>query len=166
MKTIHIGEGSGRGSGRVGSDFLSAIAGRVGSGQRFGGSGRVGSKKSDPWTTLRHAHLNWTEFVSNWTEHLRIAYIYYEIDIGPIIIIFNSRMRYICGWVTVESGEVHGHSLIICYICWCAVCTCTRSSRHIHAYIYDIYRVSLKSKLIQQGWQMNFNSWQPTNGFF
>ena len=48
-------EASGRGrvgSGRVGSDFLSAIAGRVGSGQRFAGSGRVGSKKSDPWTTL------------------------------------------------------------------------------------------------------------------
>ena len=53
MKTIHIGEGSGRGSDRVGSDFLSTIAGRVGSGQRFGGSGRVGSKKSDPWTILR-----------------------------------------------------------------------------------------------------------------
>ena len=35
---------------RVRSDFLSAIAGRVGSGQRF--AGRVGSKKSDPWTTL------------------------------------------------------------------------------------------------------------------
>ena len=49
---MHIGEGSGRGSGRVGSDFLSVIAGRVGSGQRSGGSGRVGSKKSDPWTTL------------------------------------------------------------------------------------------------------------------
>ena len=54
VKTIHIVEGSGSGSGRVGSDFLSAIAGRVGSGQRFRGSGRVGSKKSDPWTTLRH----------------------------------------------------------------------------------------------------------------
>ena len=39
-------------SGRVGSDFLSAIAGWIGSGQRFAGSGRVGSKKSDPWTTL------------------------------------------------------------------------------------------------------------------
>ena len=38
-----MGEGSGRGSGRVGSDLLSAIAGRVGSGQRFAGSGRVGS---------------------------------------------------------------------------------------------------------------------------
>ena len=45
-------EGPGRGSGRVGSDFLSAIAGRVGSGQSFAGSGRVGSKKCDPWTTL------------------------------------------------------------------------------------------------------------------
>ena len=52
MKNVHMGEGLGRGSGRVGSDFLSAIAGRVGSGQRFAGSGRVGSKKSDPWTTL------------------------------------------------------------------------------------------------------------------
>ena len=50
---MHImGEGLGRGSGRVGSDFFSAIAGWVGSGQRFAGSGRVGSKKSDPWTTL------------------------------------------------------------------------------------------------------------------
>ena len=39
-----MGEGSGRGSGRVGSDFLSASAGRVGSGQRFGGSGRVQEK--------------------------------------------------------------------------------------------------------------------------
>ena len=48
-----MGEGSGRGSGRVGSDFLSAIAGQVRSGQRFAGSGRVGSKKSDPWTTLQ-----------------------------------------------------------------------------------------------------------------
>ena len=37
---VFMGEGSGRGSSRVGSDFLSAIA------------GRVGSKKSDPWTTL------------------------------------------------------------------------------------------------------------------
>ena len=51
LKTIHIRKGSGRGSVRVGSDFLSAIAGRVGSGQRFAGSDRVGSKKSDPWTT-------------------------------------------------------------------------------------------------------------------
>ena len=44
IKTIHIGEGSGHESGRVGSDFLSAIAGRVGSGQRFAGSGRVQEK--------------------------------------------------------------------------------------------------------------------------
>ena len=43
-------EESGRGSGRVGSDFLSAIAGRVGSTIRRVGSSRV--KKSDPWTTL------------------------------------------------------------------------------------------------------------------
>ena len=43
LKTIHIGEalGSGRGLGRVGSVFLSVIAGRVGSGQRFAGSGGV-----------------------------------------------------------------------------------------------------------------------------
>ena len=50
-------EGSGRGSGWVGSDFLSAIAGRVGStfrrvGSKFRRSDRVRSKKSDPWTTL------------------------------------------------------------------------------------------------------------------
>ena len=57
LKTIHIGEESGRGSGRVGSGRVRLCAGnrgsgRVGSGQRSGGSGRVGSKKSDPWTTL------------------------------------------------------------------------------------------------------------------
>ena len=37
VKNIHIGEGSGSGSGRVGSDFLSVIAvsaGLVGSGPR------------------------------------------------------------------------------------------------------------------------------------
>ena len=45
-------EGSGPVSGRVRSNFLSAIAGRVGSGQRFAGSGRVGFNKSDPWTSL------------------------------------------------------------------------------------------------------------------
>ena len=39
-----MGEGSGRGSGRVGSDFLSAIAGRVGSTFRRVGSGRVREK--------------------------------------------------------------------------------------------------------------------------
>ena len=44
--------GKGRAAGRVGSDFLSAIAGRVGSGPRFAGLGLVGSRKSDPWTTL------------------------------------------------------------------------------------------------------------------
>ena len=36
---MYIEKESGRGSVRVGSDFLSAIAGRVGSGQRFAGSG-------------------------------------------------------------------------------------------------------------------------------
>ena len=41
-----MGEGSGRGSGRVGSDFLSAIAGRSGVGSTFRrvGSGRVQEK--------------------------------------------------------------------------------------------------------------------------
>ena len=46
---VHIG-----GGGRVGSDVLSANAGRVGSTFR-----RVGSKKSDPWSTghfLSHMH--------------------------------------------------------------------------------------------------------------
>ena len=55
---LHMGERSGRGSGRVGSHILSAIAGRVGSGQRFAGSGRVGSEKSDPWTTLAEHTAN------------------------------------------------------------------------------------------------------------
>ena len=36
--------GSGRAAGRVGSDVLSEIAGRVVSGQRFSGSGRVQEK--------------------------------------------------------------------------------------------------------------------------
>ena len=39
--------GLGRGSGRVGSDFLSEISGRVNV-----LPGQVGSKKSDPWTIL------------------------------------------------------------------------------------------------------------------
>ena len=50
----------GRAAGRVGSGrvrLFSAIAGRVGSDQRFAGSGRVGSKKSDPWTTLLYVGL-------------------------------------------------------------------------------------------------------------
>ena len=49
-----MGEGSGRGSGRVGSDYLSAIAGRVGSTFRRVGSGRVGSgpRKVTRGTTL------------------------------------------------------------------------------------------------------------------
>ena len=38
-----MGEESGRGSGRVGSDFLSAIAGRVNVSPGRVGSGRVGS---------------------------------------------------------------------------------------------------------------------------
>ena len=42
--------GKGRAAGRVGSDFLSAIAGRVGSTFYRVGSG---PKKSDPWTTLQ-----------------------------------------------------------------------------------------------------------------
>ena len=37
--------GKGRAVGRVGSDYLSAIAGQVGSGQRFAGSGRVAQEK-------------------------------------------------------------------------------------------------------------------------
>ena len=45
-----MGGESGRGSGWVGSDFLSAIAGRVGSRFRRVGSGQV--QKCDPWTTL------------------------------------------------------------------------------------------------------------------
>ena len=40
----HMEEGSGRGSGRVGSSFRRVGSGRVGSGQRFAGSGRVQEK--------------------------------------------------------------------------------------------------------------------------
>ena len=36
--------GKGRAAGRVGSNFLSEITGRVESGQRFAGSGRVQEK--------------------------------------------------------------------------------------------------------------------------
>ena len=60
-----MGEGSGRGC-RVGSDIWSAIAERVGSGQRFAESSWVGSQKSDPWTTLvlSHRQMNLTNHVA------------------------------------------------------------------------------------------------------
>ena len=45
--------GKGRAAGRVGSDFLSAIVSRVGSGRVNVSPGRVRSK-SGPWTTLEH----------------------------------------------------------------------------------------------------------------
>ena len=45
--------GEGRATGRVGSDFLLAIAGRVNV-----SPSRVGSMKSDPWTTLGHIPTN------------------------------------------------------------------------------------------------------------
>ena len=57
LKNAHMGEGLGRGSGRVaglGQTFCRQS--RVGSGQRFAGSDRVGFKKSGPWTTLRCIH--------------------------------------------------------------------------------------------------------------
>ena len=47
LKTIHIVEGSGRGSGRV-----RLFVGNRGSGRVNVSAGRVGSKKSDPRTTL------------------------------------------------------------------------------------------------------------------
>ena len=50
--------GKGRATGRVGSDFLLAIAGRVGLGQRFTGSGRV--QESGRWTTLVCAQRSYT----------------------------------------------------------------------------------------------------------
>ena len=49
-----MGEGSGRGSGRVGSGQNFCRQARVGSGRVNVSPGRVGSKKSDPWTTLVH----------------------------------------------------------------------------------------------------------------
>ena len=52
LKTINIGEGSGRGSGRVGSDFLSAIAGRVGSTFRRVGSGPRKVTHGQLWADL------------------------------------------------------------------------------------------------------------------
>ena len=54
-------EGSGRGSGRVRSDFLSAIAGWIGSGQRFAGSGRVQEK----WPVDNSGVTNWTAWYFN-----------------------------------------------------------------------------------------------------
>ena len=65
-------EGSGRGLGRVGSDFLSAIAGRV----NFS-TGRVGSKKKYPWTTLQWTSLDpdgeFTTFSKTYTIQLNLA---------------------------------------------------------------------------------------------
>ena len=54
-----MGEGSGRGSGRVGSGQTFCRQSRVGLGRVNVSPGRVGSKKSDPWTTLirRIRHL-------------------------------------------------------------------------------------------------------------
>ena len=46
-----MGEGSCRGSGRVGSDFLSAIADRVGSGQLFAGSGPRKVTRGQLWAS-------------------------------------------------------------------------------------------------------------------
>ena len=48
-----MGEGSGRGSGRVRFFVGNRGMGRVGSSFR-----RVGSKKSDSWTTLRHSFIS------------------------------------------------------------------------------------------------------------
>ena len=46
--------GKGRAAGRVGSGQNCCRQARVGSGRVNFSLGRVGSKKSDPWTTLRH----------------------------------------------------------------------------------------------------------------
>ena len=50
LKYVHMGEGSGRGSGRVRFFVGNRGSGRVGSTSRRVGSGRV--QESDPWTTL------------------------------------------------------------------------------------------------------------------
>ena len=57
--------GKGRAAGRVGSDFLSAIAGRVGSGQRFGGSGPRKVTRGQLWHTVEEG----LDIIYN-TEHL------------------------------------------------------------------------------------------------
>ena len=57
-------ERSGRGSGRVGSDFLSAIAGRVGSTFRRVGSGRVQEK----WPVDNSDVLNPDPFIYSYVE--------------------------------------------------------------------------------------------------
>ena len=56
--------GNGRAAGRVGSDFLAAIAGRVNV-----SPSRVGSKKSDPWTTLWQTSFIGIETVITITSH-------------------------------------------------------------------------------------------------
>ena len=65
-------EGSGHGLGRVGSNFLSAIAGRVNV-----SPGRAGSKKSDPWTTLPWTTLDpngeFTTFSKTYTIQPNLA---------------------------------------------------------------------------------------------
>ena len=65
-------EGSGHGLSRVGSDFLSAIAGRVNV-----SPGRAGSKKSDPWTTLP-----WTTLDPNGEFTTFSKTYYYRAEFG------------------------------------------------------------------------------------
>ena len=69
MHIAYMGEESGRGSGRVGSDQTFCRQLRVGSGRsgRVNVSpGRVGSKKSNPWTTLGRTEICNYELIKLW----------------------------------------------------------------------------------------------------
>ena len=79
----------GGGSGRVGSDFLSEIAGRVGS--TFS-PGRVGSKKSDPWTTLLQPYL-WNYFLQDFlVSKLFLMFIYKNVHLGLLPVNIQIRV--------------------------------------------------------------------------
>ena len=77
------------GSGHVGSDFLSAIAGRVNV-----SPGRAGSKKSDPWTTLP-----WTTLDPMWSlqrsqRHILYSWIWLGSKCGMCSFSANSLIRH------------------------------------------------------------------------
>ena len=82
-------EGSGRGYGWVGSDFLSAIAGRV----NFS-PGRAGSKKSDPWTTLPWTTPDSMGSLQRSQRHILYSWIWLGSKCGMCSFSANSSIRH------------------------------------------------------------------------
>ena len=82
-------EGSGRGSGRVGSDFLSAIAGRVGSTFRRVGSGRV----QEMWPVDNSVTHTRIDYVSPWwiPEPFAVS----RLAIRDCVIIFHLILKFV-----------------------------------------------------------------------